>query len=240
MTVLYINGDSHAAGAEAVLPFAFAEDDSAYPPPDRRPHPINVEASFGNTLARNLGTHWIPVNDSESASSNDRIIRTTEEWLANNQKPSLVLIGWTTWERQEWLHNGIYYQVNSSGYDSVPEELQHKYKCWVIEQADPEQQKENELKWHQRIWDWHNDLTRREIPHLFFNTYLYYHNVVAHSLEQYDWEGAYIAPYDPMFTYYQWLKNKGIDTVNPQSYHFGINGHRKWAYFLKEYIDNNF
>ena len=46
------------------------------------------------------------------------------------EKPDLVIIGWSTWEREEWLHEGTYYQVTASGTDDVPPELHSKYKKW--------------------------------------------------------------------------------------------------------------
>lgn len=233
--VLYINGDSHSAGAEAVVPFSFAEDDPwEFPPPNRQPHPKNVVASFGNVLADLLG--WDAVNNSESASSNQRIIRTTEEWLANNPKPNLVLIGWSTWEREEWLHEGTYYQVNASGTDMVPDDLRDKYKQWIIKQADKEL--ELELDWHEKIWSWHKDLENRDIPHLFFNTYSYFHRFAAEQMVRPQWGRSYIAPYDREHAYYFWLKDQGFDTVNEHSYHYGVDAHQAWANFLKKQVDN--
>jgi hypothetical protein len=237
--VLYINGDSHSAGAEAVVPFAFAEDDPwRYPPPNRSPHPDNVVASFGNLLANKLG--WDAVNHSESASSNDRIIRTTEDWLATNPTPNLVLIGWSTWEREEWIgQDKNYYQVNASGVDTVPADLKDKYKHWVIEQSSPERHRDIEFYWHNRIWEWHLSLEQRKIPHLFFNTYLYFNNIVAHSIPRFDWGTSYIGPYNEGLTYYTWLKNHGINTVNPNSYHFGVEGHKLWSELLTQFIESN-
>lgn len=223
--ILYINGDSHSAGAEAVVPFCFAEDDPwIYPPPDRRPHPENVVASFGNVLADMIG--WDVTNNSESASSNDRIIRTTEEWLVNNPKPNLILIGWSTWEREEWLHEGTYYQVNASGTDMVPEDLKDKYKQWIIKQSA--RSEEISLETHEKIWEWHQKLLSKQIPHLFFNTYSYFDKV-----PRYDWDDCYLTPYSKEETYYFWLYENGYRTVSPSSYHYGVDAHQAWANFLK-------
>ena len=81
--ILYVNGDSHSAGAEAVNPFAFANDDPHYKYLGRIPHPDNLFVSYGNILAKNLSAELYC--DAESASSNDRIIRTTRHYLKNNQ-----------------------------------------------------------------------------------------------------------------------------------------------------------
>ena len=93
--LVYINGDSHSAGAEAVNPHCFAEDDYLYRGLGRRPHPDNLQVSYGCHLANMLGA--VLHCDAESASSNSRIIRTTGQYLKNNPKPDLVVIGWSTW-----------------------------------------------------------------------------------------------------------------------------------------------
>ena len=132
--ILYVNGDSHSAGAEAVNPHAFAEDDRLYWALGRKPHPDNLRASYGCELANLMGA--ILECDAESASSNDRIFRTTQKYL-QTETPDYLVIGWTTWEREEWTHNDRVYQVTASGTDTVPKELQTQYKEWVIEQSDP-------------------------------------------------------------------------------------------------------
>ena len=45
--MLYVNGDSHTAAAEAVNPHAFAEDDPALCYLGRSPHPANLAVSGG-------------------------------------------------------------------------------------------------------------------------------------------------------------------------------------------------
>ena len=45
--ILYVNGDSHTAAAEAVNPHAFAMDDRPLFYLGRAPHPDNVSVSWG-------------------------------------------------------------------------------------------------------------------------------------------------------------------------------------------------
>ena len=52
--ILYANGCSHTAAAEAVIPAAFADDDGKHGI-DRRPHPVNLAASWCSHVARELG-----------------------------------------------------------------------------------------------------------------------------------------------------------------------------------------
>lgn len=232
--ILYVNGDSHSAGAEAFTFHAFANDGNKHwGKPHRHPHPENLEVCFGTQVANKLGASWI--NQAESGSSNQRIIRSTEIFLETSKIKDLVLlIGWSTWEREEWLYNGVYYQVTASGSDTVPDELQDKYKQWVIDTTS--RVAENELHWHQTIYNFHLKLKERNVRHLFFNTYRYFAHIKQNNLSKFDWGNNYIGPYSQDLTYYYWLQNQGYKTVNPKSYHYGANAHAKWAEFLVPYL----
>lgn len=236
--ILYVNGDSHSAGAEAVNTYAFAEDDPLYWALGRQPHPDNLKVSYGCELANMM--YAVLRCDAESAASNDRIFRTTWNHLQGVQglpvdRPDYIVIGWTTWEREEWLHNGIYYQVTASGYDTVPAELRTQYKKWVIEQSNHEVINNKIARAHNRIWQLHKDLNSKNIPHLFFNTYSdfgHIKNLGYLGTEEQDWEGSYIDPYTRLGTYYEWCLANGFKTVNPTSYHFGADAHSAWATHL--------
>ena len=242
---MYINGDSHSAGAEIANPHAFAEDDPLYWRFGRQPHPDNLKLSYGCELANMMGA--VLECDAESASSNDRIIRTTHEYLSNfpnNSKPDLIVIGWSTWERKEWLHEGTYYQVTASGTDDVPPELHSQYKKWVVDQ-DYISRERKLLQWHDRIYQFHLDLEDKKIPHLFFNTYSDFSpirrgHITTHTVQvpppEYDWNECYVGPYDADLTYYNWCIQNGFETVNPNSYHFGADAHSAWAEYLYQTI----
>jgi hypothetical protein len=238
--ILYVNGDSHSAGAEAVNNYAFAEDDPLYWRLGRRPHPDNERVSYGCELANMLG--YVFVCDAESASSNTRILRTTKEYLKTN-KPDLLVIGWSTWEREEWPLDDVYYQVTASGTDSVPLVFAERYRDWVIEQN--EWSRENKmLDWHKIIYELHLELSSANIKHIFFNTYsnfsaikdtrLKTENLTAANAQCLDWNNSYIGPYEQELTYYNWLKKSGFVTASPTSYHFKDDAHRAWANLLYE------
>jgi hypothetical protein len=229
--ILYVNGDSHTAGAEAVNPFAFAEDDPALAHLGRLPHPDNLAVSWGRLLSLTLkaGFHCA----AESASSNSRILRTTREWV-NQQRgldDVLVIIQWSTWEREEWLHEGVYYQVGSSGIDDVPQPLQEKYRNFVI--GTDWKQKTQQA--HHEIWEFHRELEQQNIKHVFFNG----NNDFARVKDRQDWGLNYIGPYDPKLTYDAIIKAGGIQTVAPNSWHFGKDGHSYFHRFMLQYIIAN-
>lgn len=227
---IYINGDSHAAAAEAVNSFAFAEDDNQYFYMGRAPHPANAAVSWGRKLGNivKASVH----NDAESASSNDRILRTSRAWLANNHAwlaETVVLIQWSTWERTEWLINGTYYQINASGIDQVPENYQEQYKAWV-----------SQIDWdeclqlaHKSIWQLHQELQDLKVRHVFFNGNNDFSKLP--KSHRYDWQHTYVSPYDPAMTYDALLKSHGHQTVSAKSWHFGPDAHSTWANFVLQF-----
>jgi len=230
--MLYVNGDSHTAGAEAVNTHAFAEDDPALFYLGRAPHPENLEVTWGKQLS--LALRAVFHCDAESASSNTRIIRTTRKWLNGSGKDhpdQLIIIQWSTWEREEWLYDGIYYQVNGSGIDHVPPEAAERYRNYVIGldwQAKVKQA-------HDEIWAFHQELNDLGVRHIFFNG----NNDFSKIANPQDWGASYIGPYDPTQTYHAQLQAAGIDTVMPDSYHYGRDGHNWWFRYVLNYIIQN-
>ena len=216
--ILYVNGDSHSAGAEAVNSYCFANDDPFYYALGRIPHPDNERVSYGCNIANELFA--VLHCDAESASSNARIIRTTREYLEIT-KPDAIIIGWATWEREEWLYNDIYWQVNAGGVGhDWPDSIRERYINYIAN-LDPG---EAENQAHADIHQFHSELADLKIPHLFFNTYN--HFVQTHK----NWHDSYIDPYNYDMTYYKWLMNNGCQPR--RGYHFGADAHRKWADFL--------
>ena len=232
--ILFVNGDSHAAAAEAVNPHAFAEDDPRYFYMGRAPHPDNLQVSWARRLADTLKTTLDC--QAESASSNQRIIRTSREWLEKNKSypgEILMIIQWSTWERQEWLIDGRYYQVTASGIDDVPESHQDRYRQYVID-VDWRQVT---ARAHQEIWQLHQELESQNIRHVFFNGNNDFAKIPESDRQ--DWGVSYISPYDPAMTYDQWLRNNGFDTVSAKSWHFGREAHAAWGRFVLQYIIQN-
>jgi len=232
--ILYVNGDSHTAAAEAVNPHAFAEDDSQFFYMGRAPHPGNLAVSWGRLLADTLKATF--KCDAEAAASNVRILRTSREWLAGlDRDPSeiMMVIQWSTWERQEWLIDGRHYQITASGDDTVPESHRERYREYILD-----------VNWHEcrqqahsDIWQFHQELLEQGIRHVFFNGNNHFGDI--DSNQHLDWAGCYIAPYDGQQTYDQWLKRHGYDTVAPNSWHFGRDAHAAWSRFMLQYIVQN-
>lgn len=234
--ILYVNGDSHTAAAEAVNPHAFAEDDGTLWDMGRVPHPDNLAVSWGKLLADKLDAEF--VCEAESAASNTRIMRTAKQWLLDNPvayKDTLMIIQWSTWERQEWLVDGVYYQVNSSGVDMVPEHMQDTYKRYIVN-ID---WKEVRDQAHKEIWDFHQSLNLMGVRHIFFSGNTSFQGIGTAVVQPYNWGTSYIKPYDAAGTYHGWLRNNGFETVSGNSWHFGKEAHSFWADYMLQYIVDN-
>ena len=232
--ILYVNGDSHTAAAEATNPYAFAEDDPALNYLHRLPHPDNLAVSWGRRLAANLNCTF--KCDAESAASNSRIMRTTRSWIEqnlDNLSRTFMIVQWSTWEREEWLIDSDYYQINASGIDAVPETHRELYREFV---AGIDWDKSTKQA-HLEIWNFHEELQQKGIRHLFFNGNNHFNDIP--EKDRREWELCYLDPYDPKMTYDQWLRSKGYDTVSPKSWHFGEAAHGAWARFVLQYIVNN-
>jgi hypothetical protein len=227
---LYVNGDSHAAAAEAVNAHAFAEDDQRYFYMGRAPHPANAAVSWPMVLSRSLKA--VLHNDSESASSNHRIRRTTRDWIDQNRRwlpETVILIQWTTWEREEWWIDGRSYQVTASGIDDVPLSHQDRYRQWVLD-VDWQAVTQRE---HQEIYQFHQELRALGVRHIFSNGNNHFGAIPEYQRK--DWGIHYIGAYDQELTYDRWLRRQGHQPVSPKSWHFGQAAHAAWAGFVLQY-----
>lgn len=229
--ILYVNGDSHGAGAEAVNTFCFACDDPQYQQMNRQPHPDNLRVSYGQLIALNYNATF--TCDAESGSSNARIIRTTNTYL-DSSIPDLVIIGWASWEREEVVIDGTVYQFSagldvSGGFPPIPEKVKVAYRNWVVDRYNVQTYcDENQ----EQIWSLHQRLLLLNIPHVFFNTYS---GLTPSHLK--DWGKNYLNPYDHTQSYFKLLKEWGYLPVSPTSYHYGADAHIAWANYLTNYIN---
>lgn len=225
--ILYVNGDSHSAAGEAVNDYCFAEDDPKYFHMGRAPHPDNLAVSYGTAVSNLIKAKLYC--GAESASSNDRIIRTTKEFLERKQtEPVLVLIGWSTWEREEWFHDGVYWQVNAGGVgEDWPDAIKERYKPWVVN-LDLKKKVAGE---HQKIYNFHLELAEKGIKHLFFNSF-----DAFDIAKRFDWGNNYVHPYDKEQSYYNYSLSKGYTPTKLNGYHFGPDAHTGWARNLIKYL----
>lgn len=227
--LLYVNGDSHTAAAEAVNPHGWEGDDANFDHTSKRPHPDNLAVSWGQQLATMLG--WDFECQAQAGGSNQRVLRTVREWLDHNKKSDVfIVLQWSTWEREEWMIDGEYYDVNASGIDHVPDSARERYKKFIIDVDWPAAAQ----RAHDQIWHLHCDLKNAGIPHLFFCGNMSFN--IAGDLAQRDWQDCFVGPYDCSLSYSQVLASHGFVPKPPGNYHYGADGHCFWAKYLLQYI----
>ena len=147
-----------------------------------------------------------------------------------------MLIQWSTWEREEWLHNGEWYQVNASGIDHVPAELEQRYRQYIID-IDYDACTRNS---HDNIWQFHQYLNQKGIRHLFFNGNSTFSDLKDQMLPDCrDWKNCYLGPYDRELSYNSVLLANGFAHVNGKSGHFDKKAHCFWAEYVLQYINDN-
>jgi hypothetical protein len=207
--ILYVNGDSNSSGAEL----------------------DNLAQSWPCLLAKQLGLTL--VNEAKSGGSNPRILRTADNFTTHtNTKNIFVVIGWTSWEREEWQHGSMYYDVNAGGHDNLPSDLKLKYKIWVTDQTQETRESKSQVT-HEHIHKLHCHYKEKNIPHLFFNALMPF----LHSGKQLDWHNNFLGPYDNDLSYYWYLKNHGWETT--KNNHHLNNAQAIWADVLYNYIQEN-
>jgi len=209
--ILYVNGDSNSAGAECT------DNDKIWPV----------------ILAKKLECKLI--NEAKGGASNPRIMRVSSNALAKSDRNTIAVIGWTSWEREEWVYNNQYFDVNAGGHDVLPLALQERYKQWVINQG-PEEQIRKSKSIHEQIHRLHRSLKDRRIPHLFFNALMPF----QHKLEDpqhNNWNNNYLGPYNNNLSYYWYLKNQGWTPTDNN--HYTEDAQAVWADILYNYIQEN-
>jgi len=210
--ILYVNGDSNSNGSEC----------------------LDSEQSWPVQLSKKLNATL--VNEAKSGTSNPRIMRTASNALSRaDKRNTIVVIGWTSWEREEWLYMNQYYDVNNGGADIMPPELEERYKQWVTKQG-PNEQGRKSKEMHEQIHRLHRSLLDRGIPHLFFNALMPFQHNLLDPVHK-DWKKNYLGPYDNDLSYFWYLKNHGWQHTD--NYHYTDDAQGVWADLLYNYIQEN-
>lgn len=213
--ILYVNGDSNCFGTDLKDP------NMAWP----------------NLLAKQLNANLI--NHSRPGASNTRILRTTNDFLSNHyDKNVLVIIGTTSWEREEWPHDSNFFDVNASTQPQIlPEPLRDRFRQWILDQNDTVcAYKSNDF--HQEFYDLHKRLTSLQIGHVFFHGFNPFMDGADYkSFEKYNWGKNFISPYSKNNCYYWYLKDKGYCPTD--NFHHLEDAQLCWAEFLYQYLKEN-
>jgi hypothetical protein len=231
MTILFVNGDSHAAGAEINNRHCFAADDPVYPE-NLGPHPDNICDSFGYLLADQLKFKF--KTDARSGCDNNRIIRTTRDFISETNEEIFILIGWPTFERKEMFIEEKYYYFGP-GFHSSKNHINQLNKQYVAS-LDSRAHTELTNQAYEKIYEFHCELQNQKIKHLFFNTYQWFKDIDQQL--HYDWNNCFIGAYNKADVYWHWLQSQGFGTVNG-GYHYGAAAHYAWANRLHNWLTDH-
>ena len=226
---IFFNGDSNTQGSELY----YARQDA---------YPYKLAALFGAEIV---------ANPALGGASNDRIIRTTEEylrkWEETKDYPDLIVIGWSEPNRTDWFVDGKYESLYSEDFPPVQS---HK--------IDDERAKYFSRDWrhasieyvmaqyhHEKIFNLHQHLDYLKIPHLFFNavnsfnTLINWHEPLAGKLHNYkffkhEWNDCFWKPYDEVGSFLEWGKENGHEKT--QYHHLKEPAHEEFAKVLYDYI----
>jgi len=213
---IFFNGDSNLAGEEL--------DDPSL--------------GMANCIAKHFDTDY--TNLSLSGAGNDYIYDTTMQWLQNNPKPNLVVIGWTGHSREQWWYNGGMHQVNEIGVGMTtpPERFQYRYEYWkdTVEKSIAHWCVMG-YYWHNKITNMYEYLKDAGIPHLFFNTFnpFNYMDSAARTGGQEEW---YYGTYEPHMHYTSWAKKNNYKEITPGLWHFEPQAHADWANMMINHIEH--
>jgi hypothetical protein len=231
--ILYVNGDSHTAAVQAVNNFCFANDDFSKVALGKKPHPDNLAVSWGAHLSKMLALAL--VCDAEAGCSNERILRTTYDYVnkLDPKQHTFIAIGWTNWTRTEWFDDELneMIQINANFENTATPNLKTKYKQYVAKLDFIKKQ----IEWHDKIWQLHLDLNERNITHLFFNANDDLKDIPK-SMQR-DWNNFYISPYNSTQTYINVCTAAGFK--HNEWYHFKQDAHLFWAQYLFKHLTTN-
>jgi hypothetical protein len=200
-----------------------------------QPNPNN----FFNLIAQHFDFEFECL--AKNGASNDHIMRMTTEWIEQCDDPDkFVFIGWSTWEREEHRIGNNYYDIDAWSIYNLfnnPPELE---VC--AQQLRQKMESDNNYmdtcarKWAQRIYDFAQFLDQQGVGYLFWNSYSKLQMPAGKNCE---FDHRFVRPYTDCFNQYFYLKSiRNHPTIDNDPYHFDNAGHRKWADFLIQYIND--
>lgn len=148
----------------------------------------------------------------------------------NWSRDTFLLIGWTSWEREEWpwLYNNI--SVCGGPDFGVPVAMKARYEQWKTTLTRDYMRACLEI-WHERIYQVHEALRDSGVPHLFWTTYDNFKDLSDHR----DWHGNFYKPYDPDGCMCKWFAANGVQAIHGDPFHYDTQAHQAWGTELATY-----
>jgi hypothetical protein len=217
MTVLAI-GDSNMVDACTVEPHARIDSH-------------NIVPVFANKLDRKF-VCW-----AKNGASNHWIKSHIEYFLEDSTWPknTMLFIGWTSVEREEWPWLMQNISVCGGPDFGVPPAMKAKFNRWRDSLTDEYVQGLNNY-WHDEIYKVHQRLEQQNIAHLFWCTYRNFRDVP----NRYDWGNSFYNPYHEHGCMRDWFIKQNMLPYPNDPFHYDSDCHQAWSNELAEfYINSN-
>lgn len=226
MTAVFVNGDSHTAQV-------YGED--------------GLTAT--EILAKKYHCNY--VNIALPGGSNQRIIRTTLDYLPRlNPKSTVIIIGWSSFERTEWYYNDRWHQICGDPYYDVDAELkilwrQHLDSWWCDDNHECWRRQADQ---HHSIWMFHHLLDQLGYQFLFYQgckTFFFDGCPQQDQNFRLEWKPGVWA-HDPYIrfddqgqryaeSFSHYVEGHGCQYTDNRA-HYGVDAHRLWYEYLEPYF----
>jgi hypothetical protein len=226
MITMYVNGDSHTA---------------------------QVYGEEGVTATELLAKkyHCNYTNDALPGGSNQRIIRTTIEKLPTlDPANTLIVIGWSSFERTEWYYNNQWHQICGDEYYNVDPELgnlwqQHLSSWWADDNHECWRRQADQ---HHSIWVFHNLLKQLGYHVLFYQgCKTFFFDGCPQQDQSFDlpWQDnvwvhnpyVFVTPENERHieSFSHYVESQGFIYTDNRA-HYGHDAHQCWANYLEPHV----
>ena len=214
MKILF-NGDSNMAGTEV------GANESV-------PYYLNelIQSRVGVTEYDNLA---LP------GASNDYIYDTTVEYLRDN-KPDLVVIGWSDAGRMQWFNSttGEMMEMNAIEVCKYDKDNEDNDEYWRRSNLLKEKMhhtsqyaQETALYWHNKIFNLHLMLDYLGIKHFFFSAFPMFNPRTIPGEYALDWKQVFYKPYET--SYLSYCMQNNYKQMTEGWFHYEPAGQKAWA-----------
>lgn len=221
---LFVNGDSHTA---LVYPYS-------------QRHLPTATQILANKLSLDYENLALP------GASNQRIIRTTIQRLSElDPANTIIIIGWTSFERTEWFYNNNWHNI-SGGPEYKVDPLVQPLRSQHITAYEENRQNDRfraTQEQHLAIWNFHKILTTLKYKFCFYQgCHTYFFGDCSQWRENFElpWEtGVWVHEPYVKFQNNQHIEESFSHIVEKQGFncaddrwHYGQDAHEYWADYL--------
>ena len=215
---LFVNGDSHTA--------------KVYP---------NGGVTATEQLARKFG--WDYENIAVPGGSNQRIIRTTQERLLDlDPKDTLIIIGWSSFERTEYYYKNQWHQISGDFEYEVDPELDNVRRERIADYPEG-RHFDKHAEQHNQIYVFHKLLEQQGFRHLFYQgclTHFFDCEPEQEMAFKFDWNDCwvhdpYVKPDWTAESFSRYSLEHGCKYADHRM-HYGQGAHDLWAKHLEPFV----